>query len=1366
MGLSIPNLWVRTEDGTVRLSKESAAAPTVSQNIIYTSDTEDLGINYSVSVDLLSITSTTSSTLTFGTVLDLIPRDFSNNEQTIARVSRLNNEIKVVLYKRSTSNVFSELDSVIVEPPDSEANNFKISVFNNKYKVFYNNNLVIDYADSSFTGLPGGSTNKSIIARGFINTNHVGQIEIDNLVINELFEDIIESEIPQACSLLTFGRDINPGVSIPENDIITNNPLYDGQRVFANQFSDYLSYVANKSANNNNAIFPATINLQSFVRRNRGNFRICPLVGFQIQKLPQGETEWVDLDEDRTLLSTDVRNSYNSDDTYIPVDFSFNLQENDGLIQIRVRTIHGRDPTNAGDTFSAQDIDFTGENVDYAFSEWVSLDDPDDLFQVLVPPPPPSQTPTQTNTSTPTLTSTQTQTPTETATQTPTPTFSPTPDLLPNPDQNLILIGDRTRLSYTDEKGNRILQKNGLFSRTTTESLTGVVPEWHVNNVVLPNGSTSAITFKSNNSSWAVIEQYANNAGPDKFRFQVVATPASSGQFKLGITIALAPPEDVDLQEWVRETTLGIRSNIYQTYINVSDESNDYIDIVDAETRDKIISERNSGILTTQLSARAVVAKEYVFTVFSEVLLRDSEYVFILHGEPNQDENSNSLTVRSFVAEGLQPLTTPRETPTQTSSPTYTPTRTTSQTPTYSQTFANLTSLFNNHEVGIKNSKFYARGSNSLGELGLGDTHSRSVPEVFGLSGWRKVIINPYWTPSLSNQIPNVWYAIKANYSLWEWRETPSNNFDDTNYNNNYTGLKFIDNNVRDQAFANLTDLYYVNANNYRLYRYNIVNNAEAQITTDYTVSNLATITNKNPNITDKEIPLVAILYDGPTEFEIDDNETDLSLLKLNKDDFDQIYANYYGSCIFRSSENYFFGFGDNTYGQLGVGFEKSYIDFPEFVPHPDLKTWKSASIGKTHSLGIDEDGKLFAWGRNNKFQLGLTAEINDNFIIPFRCDQPILFNNTWKKVFCGENFSIAITTNNECYGWGANDGSNLTFGQLGRVERIPKRIYGTWDDISIYKNSILAVGLPPSSTPTGTTTPTPTNTQTSTPNKTPTPTHTPTHSVTTTNTSTPTVTPTNTSTPTVTVTNTGTPTQTITNTQTQSHTPPLTQTPTQTQTITKTQTATPTNTSSVTPTISPTVTHTSTQTPTNTVTQTNTQTGPLVLNQRYISDDARDIYDRSADFVNVFDIEVLINAEDPESCINRLMALNIGKLTVGNSYSYTMGAYSVEEIDKFTFGIAGSSGTFTARDTSKNLNFTVQYSGSRLFYVVVFVLTDQNTGVSQEKHIVVKCDPLPTPTPTSTNTPTVSYTPSNTPTYTNTTTNTPTMSITPTNNS
>ena len=172
-------------------------------------------------------------------------------------------------------------------------------------------------------------------------------------------------------------------------------------------------------------------------------------------------------------------------------------------------------------------------------------------------------------------------------------------------------------------------------------------------------------------------------------------------------------------------------------------------------------------------------------------------------------------------------------------------------------------------------------------------------------------------------------------------------------------------------------------------------------------------------------------------------------------------------------------------------------------------------------------------------------------------------------------------------------------------------------------------------------------------------------------------------------------------------------------------------------------------------MTPTVTQTGTEVLesNLRYVADTAGDVYYKQEDVVDTFDIDVLINASDPQSCVNRLLALNMGRLIPENSYSYTMSAYE-EDSSLFTIGIAGASGSFTANDASKNLNFTIQYSGIRLFYVLAFTLTDNTTSVTQTRYIVVRCDPLPTPTPTSTNTPTVTNTITNT--------NTPTTTVSP----
>ena len=1395
--MAISNNWRQTSNGTSVLVPNFDKTKNSSASLTYTPDAgATLSTNISISVDVISMHD--------GSVLsrcDLYPRINRQNNQNLRLLARLE--------RRATGTYVIQLwrwDGSWQVLASSDINfvsgaTFRVDVFGNKCSLYYNGNVVIEDQE-----VPIYNYNSVLAVKGYIpaNSNNNGAIEIDNVILNQLDDESIESLIDKGCSSLGEWNNYNIFPIVKLN----NKPA---------QSASYAEYIANQNRYPDGyARSLVNIGLEINTKKNENAIlSACPFVGFQIQTLAQGESIWVDADPERTLLADNVRNSFSAGNlaSFIPINFSFNISENDGLVKVRVRTIYGRDIANAADTFGIANIDFVGENVDYKFSEWVELDDPSNSLQV-IPVEPPTPTPTQTNTSTPTHTSTatvtQTHSPTRTSSQTPTPTYSPTPP--PAQAGSVVLIGNQDQPIAAGREN----QKNGLLVKQYGGDDGPTIPDWVFNNVDLsrtPIDPDRGVILKNNSTSWLFLEQYANNIGPDELRFSIdVARAVGSEDFDLYLTVAQTPSGSTNFIDWADRVISGQLPNVFQTAVTVPNEPNQYhLQVPDAErsTLDSWIRNGN-----------------YRFTIFTKnALEQNTEYSFIFHGKPGGDQTASSIYIHQIIGEGLVPLDTPRPTPTQTQTTTKTSTPTETITPTPSQTVPEVLTyqLYNNHEVGLKNGMLYGKGSNKAGELGLGDVIDRSVPEVFTLSGWRKVLINPYWSPSLSRTIPNVWYAIKKNYSLWEWRETPDNIIDTNTYDNSYTGIKFIDNNVRSQSFANLTDLYYVNANNYKLYRYNIVDQASPVKVGDDTIYFLTTLTNKNPVIKDREVPIIAVLYDGATEFSVDTSFSDVSMIKISAEEFDQISSNHYGSLLVKTvNDQYLLGYGNNDYGQLGVGFPDPYVDFPEFVPHPKLNSWKDFASGRYHTLGIDSDGRIYAWGRNDNYQLGL-VEDNTNKYLPTQCSQPVLLNNRWKKVFCGENFSIAITTDNICYGWGANDASNLTFGQADRIEKIPKTIYGNWEDISIYKNSVLAVGLPPSPTPTHSVTATQTPTQTDTPNRTPTPTHSPTHTATNTSTASPTVTSTFTSTASVTPTNTQTPTNTatvsstatVTPSVTQTHSSTQTQTPTKTitptftptytetststptQTITNTNTATetptvtPTNTATPTNTISPTrtstttvsptqtatntstptVTTTSTSTPTHTHTPTNTVTStePLEQHIRYLSDDASDTYLRSQDYEETFDIEILINADDPLSCLNRLMSLNIGNLTPSHQYSYTMGAYSSLEADNLIFNIAGSSGTFTARDSSRNLNFLVEYIGRREFYVLEFVLTDLNVNISQTKHIVIKCAPPPTNTPTISNTPTNSttptYTASATPTISHTITNsiTPTETITPT---
>jgi len=1089
--LNIDSKWRKTTNATLKFD-HGINQPLDKASIEYT-DTNGLTQNNSVSVDIVNFKRV-------GVVgLELIALEAGALKISASIELTTTNTLKIDL-KKTTGSITTILATHTIDffaPADiNNYRNFRFDIsnkttFSNEklYQIYYDDKLYIEFSDNS---LSSDTVNQKISVIGqhdFPNSS----IEIDNLSISSISTSgSIQSQIPQACSKQ-----------------IINPPLPSIKLISIDQFDNYDDYITNKQANNNNSVVNIVFELSS-QNMQTGIYRYCPFVGFQIQKLPFAESEWIDIDPDRSLLSNAFRNAHNNYGLYIPQTFTTKLYENEGLTKFRVRSIYGRDPTNVGELFSSLDINFIGENVDYSFSSWSELPDLSQSIQVktFVPPTP---TQTHTSTSTPTPTTTRTQTPTGTPVSTPdvtpTPSFTPTAD--PAQPGSIVLINDSSKLIAP----GREKQKNGLLIVNRTDN---TIEDWQYNNLKSFGGSfyntilgnigtrTDGVTLKSNNSSWILLEQYANNIGPDEIRFTINTSAAQGDEdFDLVLTVAPVPRATENIQEWVNNVTVGNIPNVFQTVLKIPNTRNTIWQDVGRQNDNSIEAWQRNG--------------NYKFTIFTKnALLQDREYAFIFHGAPGKSETESSVYLNNIIGQGLIPLDTPRPTETPTQTVTKTTTQTQTQTPTPSQTVPEILTykLYNNHEIGIKAGKLVGKGINSGGELGLGDLLNREVPEVFTMSGWRKILVNPYWSPSLSRNIPNVWYAIKKNYSLWEWREDPTNVIDDTIYDNSYTGVKFIDNDVRDQTFVNLTDLYYIGANNYKLYKYNILSQDSPTIVSDYIVKAIASISNKT-NLTtgnaNSEIALAAILYDGPTEFEIESITTeDINLIKLNENDFDRIVGNYYGSFLFRSkADKNLFAIGNNEYGKLGIGSSRTLVSFPELVVHPDFKGWSEISAGRYHCLAIDEDGRLHSWGRNNYYQLGLNTDSLDNVSLPTLCTQPVLLSQRWKKVFCGDTFSIAITTDGVCYGWGNNYYGNLTVQDTGfeqKTDRVPRVIYGNWDDIAIYKNSVLAIGLPPSPTPTSSVTATQTPTQTDTPNRTPTPTQTITKTSTTTSSSTPTV--------------------------------------------------------------------------------------------------------------------------------------------------------------------------------------------------------------------------------------------------------------------
>lgn len=529
-------------------------------------------------------------------------------------------------------------------------------------------------------------------------------------------------------------------------------------------------------------------------------------------------------------------------------------------------------------------------------------------------------------------------------------------------------------------------------------------------------------------------------------------------------------------------------------------------------------------------------------------------------------------------------------TPTKTATPTFTPTNTLTSTvtPSNSPTIFVDSSLNIKHYLGVrKDKKLMSWGVNDNGQLGHGDTLGRSIPTLFDIPNWKKIITNPFFdTKSPLSTIANSWYGIKTNYTLWEWREIQESN-SNVLRPNNVEALEFITKDIYNFIFKNASSIYYIDSNTKQLYTYNLVEKIRS--TTPLIKDEVYDIVSIGPNY-------FAVLYNGPTDLLINLQNED-TFLRFNYQEYKQLSANYRGTLFAIKHDNTLWAMGKNSFGQLGNNNRQESL----FLTRIGNLLWKYISSGGFHTLGIDIGGTLFAWGRNTDGELGDSTF--SSRLVPTRVN---VQDGDWEAVYAGDFYSLAKRRNDELWAWGKNVDLNLGLPDvLDANIKDPVIIPGNWSDVSIYSNSVFALGSPPPS-------PTPTNTITPTKSITPTQTNTASPTNTPTNSATPTNTPTETVTPTTTPTNTGTPTSTPTNTKTPTITPTNTTTPTITNTSTSAETPTPTPTSTTTPTITPTLTTSPTPTP----------TSPLKLFYYYIADNTNSLcFDKQGNSVKVISI-------------------------------------------------------------------------------------------------------------------------------------------------
>ena len=115
------------------------------------------------------------------------------------------------------------------------------------------------------------------------------------------------------------------------------------------------------------------------------------------------------------------------------------------------------------------------------------------------------------------------------------------------------------------------------------------------------------------------------------------------------------------------------------------------------------------------------------------------------------------------------------------------------------------------------------------------------------------------------------------------------------------------------------------------------------------------------------------------------------------------------------------YGWGSNLNGATGFGFTAGNQTTPRQVGLGTefFSNWIQVSAGITHTLAINNQGQLFAWGDNGQGALG-TGQGSGFWAWPQRVGTA----SNWEYVSAGQHISFAINANGELWAWGATSGS------------------------------------------------------------------------------------------------------------------------------------------------------------------------------------------------------------------------------------------------------------------------------------------------------------------------------------------------------
>ncbi len=130
------------------------------------------------------------------------------------------------------------------------------------------------------------------------------------------------------------------------------------------------------------------------------------------------------------------------------------------------------------------------------------------------------------------------------------------------------------------------------------------------------------------------------------------------------------------------------------------------------------------------------------------------------------------------------------------------------------------------------------------------------------------------------------------------------------------------------------------------------------------------------------------------------------------------------------SNTNQVYGWGDNVFGEVGTGAKNVAVETPTVITFPTLSTGLTPTIiasagSPVHTLALDSDGRVWAWGNNCVGQLGdgTIIERLAPVLVSFPTPTPVIVAidaSVDSSAPC-EYFSMALDDAGTVWVWGSN---------------------------------------------------------------------------------------------------------------------------------------------------------------------------------------------------------------------------------------------------------------------------------------------------------------------------------------------------------